>query len=331
MLNIAEQNEARERLRALQPSAEILLPNGVHDENKHPYGVTQARFGFRRRLGGGSFGEVDEVQEMSTGAVYVRKLIHCYSGSSRADFESDVLNEVAIMQKLRHQHIATVLFYVKDPNAYSILMLPVADCDLLCYLQRCIEKGYPMSSVKRIYPWFGCLLDALAYAHKLNIKHRDIKPSNILIKDGQPYLADFGIAKDFTAQDMSASRDYFVQGTPVYRAPETRPEYPRGRRADMFALGCVFSEMLTVNKRKSLDAFRKWRLAPENTTGVYAFRANLAKVKEWLLSLERDALSDLLVEQISTMLHEDPEERPTAQESLNFLKRERALFCSSHW
>lgn len=329
MLNLAEQNEAQERLLALQPSPELLLPNGIHSQTKHPYD-TQARFGFRRRLGGGSFGEVDEVQEMSTGAVYARKLLHITSGTPATDFEADVLNEVTIMQKLRHQHIATVLFYVKDPTAYSILMLPVADSDLLAYLHRCTSKGYPVSAVKRIYPWFGCLLDALAYAHKLNIKHRDIKPSNILIKDGQPFLADFGIAKDFTTQGMSASKDYFVQGTPVYRAPETRPEHPRGRRADIFALGCVFAEMLTVSKGRSLDAFRKWRLAPENTSGVYAFRANLGKVKEWLQGLERDSLSDLLVDQILSMLHEDAEERPTAQESLNFLKREQALFCSSH-
>jgi serine/threonine protein kinase len=245
--------------------------------------------------------------------------------------EQDVLNEVNIMQKLRHQHIATVLFHVKDLSAYSILMLPVADCDLLIYLDRCISKGYPVSATKLIYPWFGCLLDALAYAHKLNIKHRDIKPSNILIKDRQPFLADFGVAKDFTTADMSASREYFVQGTPVYRAPETKPDHPRGRRADIFALGCVFSEMLTVSKGKSLDAFRKWRLAPENTSGgVYAFRANLSKVREWLKGLEGDTLSDLLVDQITSMLGEDPEKRPTAQQSLNFLKREKALFCESH-
>jgi len=209
-------------------------------------------------------------------------------------------------------------------------MLPVADSDLLCYLERCANKDYPVSSVKRIYSWFGCLLDAIAYAHKLNIKHRDIKPSNILIKDSQPYLADFGVAKDFTIQDMSASGDYFVKGTPVYRAPETRPDNQRGRPADIFALGCVFSEMLTVSKRKSLDEFRHWRQTSENNSGVFAFRANLPKVREWLVKLEPDFLSALLVEQTLSMLHEDPEERPTAQDSVHYLKRERALFCASH-
>ena len=325
MLDLAEQHEARERLRYQQLS----LPNGLHDENIH-HDDTRARFRFQRRLGRGSFGDVSEVQEMSTGAVYARKLIHFDEDSSKATIEKNVLNEVTIMQKLRHQHIASVLFFVKEPGAYSILMLPVADSDLLIYLERCVNKGCPISLVKRLYPWFGCLLDALAYAHKLNINHRDIKPSNILIKDGQLYLADFGVAKDFTQHEMSATDDYFMKGTPVYRAPETRPDNPRGPPADIFALGCVFSEMLTVRKGKSLEDFRQFRRAPDNAGGMFAFRANLPRVKEWILQLEPDALSEHLVDQISNMLQEDPEQRPTAQESVNFLRTERALFCASH-
>jgi len=325
MLDLAEQHEARERLRYQQQS----LPNGLHDENIH-HDDTRVRFRFQRRLGRGSFGDVSEVQELSTGAVYARKLIHFDEESTRATIEKDVRNEVTIMQKLRHQHIASVLLFVKEPDAYSILMLPVADSDLLMYLERCVSKKYPMSLLKRLYPWFGCLLDALAYAHKLNINHRDIKPSNVLIKDGQLFLADFGVAKDFTKQAMSATDDYFVKGTPVYRAPETCPDNPRGPPADIFALGCVFSEMLTVRKGRSLEDFRQWRRAPDHENGLFAFRASLPKVKEWITQLEQDALSELVVDQISAMLQEDPDDRPTAQESVNFLRTERALFCANH-
>ncbi len=87
------------------------------------------------------------------------------------------------------------------------------------------------------------------------VKHRDIKPSNILIKDRQPYLADFGLAKDFSGQDSSISQSTFVEGTPVYFAPENQPRERHGRPADIFALGCVFSEMLTIGNYKSLEDY----------------------------------------------------------------------------
>lgn len=331
----AEQDEARLRMRAQQNDLERkqILPNGIQDENMRSCD-TSARFNYLRRLGRGSFGDVAEVKEMSTGMVYARKLIYLDGGSSTNVIEKDVLNEVTIMQKLHHQHIATVLFFIKDPHSYSIIMLPVADEDLLQYLERCSTRKYPVALTKRIYPWFGCLSDALAHAHLLNIMHRDIKPSNILIKDGQPYLTDFGVAKDFSKQDMSASGEYFVRGTPVYRAPETRPENPRGRAADIFALGAVFSEMLTVNKGRSLNDYRQWRQVPgpENSPGVFAFRGNLPKVKAWLSQLptESDALCALLADHICSMLEEDKDKRPKAQESLNYLRRERALFCGNH-
>jgi hypothetical protein len=88
--------------------------------------------------------------------------------------------------------------------------------------------------------------------------------------------------------------------------------------------------MLTVRKGRSLEDFRQWRRAPDHENGLFAFRASLPMVKEWITQLEQDALSELVVDQISAMLQEDPDDRPTAQESVNFLRTERALFCANH-
>lgn len=266
---------------------------------------------------------MDEVRELSTGASYARKHIHLEADKPPDVIANEVKNEVAIMQKLRHLHIATVLFYLKEDEAYSIFMLPVADYDLQKFLSNCTQQEYPPTLTKQIYPWFGCLLDALAYAHKLKIKHQDIKPSNILIKNNQPYLCDFGLAKDFTETNASASRGQKVQGTFAYRAPEVLPHTNRGREADVFALGCVYSEMFTVAREKSLEEYRTAR----QEAGSTAFRDCLPKVETWLRSFEGNKLSALLVDQILSMIDKDPDQRHTAEQAVNFLKRERALFC----
>lgn len=327
MVNQAAQDEEREKANLEQPSlnAQRKLPDHLH-RNSGANREVQARFISTRILGQGSYGEVDEVRESTTGVSYARKHIHLDLSKAPHVLAKEVQNEVAVMQKLRHLHIATVLFYLKENDTYSIFMLPVADYHLEDFLVRCTEKEYAPALTKLIYPWFGCLLDALAYAHKLKIKHQDIKPSNILIKNNQPYLSDFGLAKDFAETDASTSLSDKVKGTTLYRAPEVVPGKPRGRKADVFALGCVYSEMLTVIRKKSLAEYRDAR----REAGSVVFRESLTEVKRWLQSLERTELSDLLVDQILGMIKKDTggnDGRLDASTALNYLKGERKLFC----
>ena len=324
MVNHAAEDKERAEAHVVQPSliTERSLPDHL-PRSSIPKPEIEARFVSIRFLGRGSYGDVEEVQELSTGAPYARKRIFLDPHRPPDVIENEVRNEVIIMQKLRHLHIATVLFYLKEENAYSIFMLPVADYDLRTFLYQCTEQDYVPYLTKQIYPWFGCLLDALAYAHKLHIKHQDIKPSNILIKHNQPYLSDFGLAKDFTNFEESTYRDRKVQGTLLYSAPEASPGGTRGRKADVFALGCVYSEMFTVTQGKSMNEFRDAR----QEAGSMAFRACLPKVETWLRSFESNRLNDLLIDQILSMMSKDTVERPSAEQALNFLKRERALFC----
>jgi serine/threonine protein kinase len=324
MVNQVAEDEERQRtdLGQLSLDAQRTLPDHPH-HNITSNREVEVRFISVRSLGGGSYGEVDEVRESSTGALYARKHIHLDTGKPPDIIAKEVKNEVGIMQKLRHLHIATVLFYLKDEDAYSIFMLPVADYDLRKFLSLCTKKNYLPALTKQIYPWFGCLLDALAYAHKLDIKHRDIKPSNILIKNNQPYLCDFGLAEDFAELNTSTSRGDRMQGTLTYRAPETLPNRKRGRKADVFSLGCVYSEMFTITQGKSLEEYRDAR----QEAGSTAFRDCLPKVENWLRLFERNKLSDLLVDQILSMIEKNVDKRPTSEKAVNFLRRERALFC----
>ena len=324
MMNQAAEDEERKIMDLPQRGfgAQRALPGHLHHDSTSNQDV-HARFLFLRSLGTGSYGDIDEVRELSTGASYARK--HIFSNSDKPSnvIAREVRNEVAIMQKLRHLHIATVLFYLKEENGYSIFTLPVADYDLRRFLSVCTGLNYPHDLTKELRSWFGCLLDALAFAHKMQILHKDIKPSNILIKNNEPFLSDFGLAQDLAEYNHSPPHDRKVQGSLVYRAPEVGSNGIPDRSSDVFSLGCVYSEMFTVTQGRSLGEYHAFRRTAHST----AFRDCLEKITFWLRSFGSDRLNDLLVEQILLMTNEDVMVRVSAEQAMESLKGERSLFC----
>jgi WD40 repeat protein len=88
--------------------------------------------------------------------------------------------------------------------------------------------------------------EAVQYAHSRNIIHRDIKPANVLIgADGQPKVADFGLAKE-VGVESGLSAPGQVIGTPSYMSPEQAAGKVAevGPLADVYALGAMLYELL---------------------------------------------------------------------------------------
>jgi protein kinase-like protein len=88
---------------------------------------------------------------------------------------------------------------------------------------------------------------ALDYAHRHGVIHRDIKPENILLHDGRPMVADFGIALAVSAAAGGRMTETGLSlGTPHYMSPEQATAAKEiTARSDIYSLGSVLYEMLT--------------------------------------------------------------------------------------
>src|SRR5437773_11439584 len=90
------------------------------------------------------------------------------------------------------------------------------------------------------------IASALDFAHGHGVIHRDIKPENIMLHQGEPLVADFGIALAVsTAGRERLTETGLSLGTPAYMSPEQASAEPRlDGRSDQYSLASVLYEML---------------------------------------------------------------------------------------
>jgi serine/threonine protein kinase len=186
-------------------------------------------------------------------------------------------------------------------------MAPVADCDLFEFYGLASQSTDKASLLRS---FFGCLANALKYVHDIKVRHRDIKPQNILVKADRVFISDFGIALDW--ENLSRSTTTADSGkTWPYAAPEVARYEKRNTSADVWSLGCVFLEMATVLKGKTVGEMRDFF---KEKSGNYRIYANLTSVPEWqdILRSSGAPKDNAPLDWVSQMLQEAPDARPTA-------------------
>ncbi len=152
------------------------------------------------------------------------------------------VQEITTTAGLQHPHILP-LFDSGEADGFLYYVMPyIAGETLRDKLDRETQLG--IDEAVRIATE---LADALDYAHRHNVIHRDIKPENILLHDGRPMVADFGIALAVSAAAGGRMTETGLSlGTPHYMSPEqATAEKDLTNRSDIYSLGVVLYEMLT--------------------------------------------------------------------------------------
>ena len=192
------------------------------------------------------------------------------------NFESELTN----LKRLSHQHLVKVVGSYTDQRSVAFLMEPVADKNLLTFLENFDRNREGWSPSLRSY--FGCLANAVGYLHTQRIRHRDLKPANILVKDFKVYIADFGTARDWSLA-LDTTMDSGIPTTAPYMAPEVVHRSPRNSAADMWSLGVVFLDMVTVLRGQSLPRMRRF-IANHGTRHPYV-HGNGPATTQWFEEL----------------------------------------------
>ena len=152
--------------------------------------------------------------------------------------------EIKTTAALQHPHILP-LFDSGSADGFLYYVMPYIQGETLrSKLDR--ETQHGIEEAVRITREVA---DALDYAHRHGVIHRDIKPENILLHDGRPMVADFGIALALSAAAGGRMTETGLSlGTPHYMSPEqATAEKELSNRSDIYSLGCVLYEMLTGN------------------------------------------------------------------------------------
>src|SRR5487761_2656816 len=152
------------------------------------------------------------------------------------------VQEITTTAQLQHPHILP-LFDSGSADGFLYYVMPYVEGETLrSKLDRETQLGID-EAVKIAVE----VADALDYAHRHGVVHRDIKPENILLHDGRPMVADFGIALALSAAAGGRMTETGLSlGTPHYMSPEqATAERTITNRSDIYSLASVLYEMLT--------------------------------------------------------------------------------------
>jgi eukaryotic-like serine/threonine-protein kinase len=159
--------------------------------------------------------------------------------------------EAQAAANLNHPNIVTIFDVGSDtangadPNAirHFIVMEFLEGADLKQTLRERQITNNPIT-INQSVDFARQICEGVGYAHRRGLAHCDLKPQNVMISpDGHAEVADFGIARAFTAA-LANQKDDVVWGTPQYFSPEQATGAIPTPASDVYSIGVMLYELL---------------------------------------------------------------------------------------
>ncbi len=236
------------------PPAELALladddPSGM----PKPHGE-RPRYRMVARLGEGGMGEVFLAFDQDLRRQLALKTV-------RAECDKPqiwrFLKEAQVLGQLGHPNIVPVYEMGLTEAGKPYYTMPVVNGETMHRILSSLEVEDPAYlrafSLTRLIQIFLQVTLAVEYAHVKGVLHRDIKPANIMVGEhGEVILLDWGVAKLFGETEVSTeakadiTQTGFAVGTPTYMSPEQVSGSEVDARSDVYALGILLYEILTL-------------------------------------------------------------------------------------
>jgi Protein kinase domain len=190
----------------------------------------------------GGMGVVYRATNVALNRIYALKVL-APELAEDPQFRERFRREMRIAASLHHPNVVGIHYAGDHDGLLFFVMDFVTGTDL----RELLLKSGALEPHRAVDLVHQCA-SALDSAHRSGLVHRDVKPANILItvRDGaeHAYLTDFGLAKRSETAAALTARGVVV-GTVDYMAPEQITGAHIDARTDIYALGCVFFQMLT--------------------------------------------------------------------------------------
>ena len=247
------------------------------------------------KLGEGAYSTVYKVKRIVDGDIYALKKVQLLNLSEKEKQNS--LNEVRLLASIKSNFVISYkeAFFDEKDSTLGIVMEFADGGDLY---QKIVEhkKSAMFFEETDIWRIFIQLVKGLKALHDLKILHRDLKSANVfLLSDGTAKLGDLNVSKV-----ARRGLGYTQTGTPYYASPEVWKDQPYDNKSDIWSLGCVLYEMITLR-----PPFRA-----QNMEGLYnrVIKGQFSKIP--------DRFSNELFEIVKLLIQVNTDSRPSCDEIL---------------
>ncbi|GAX78152.1 hypothetical protein CEUSTIGMA_g5594.t1 [Chlamydomonas eustigma] len=244
-------------------------------------------------IGRGKYSQVFAARHVPTGTTVALKKVAIFDMMD-PQTRQDCLKEVRILQNLQHPNIVKCFNSFIQDNDLIIVMEWAQSGDLAQLVKQRAQEGRPFTQ-DEVWLLFGQICHAVQHMHERRMMHRDLKPSNIFIaSDGCLKLGDLGLSRYFSSRTLQAVT---TVGTPYYMSPECIKGQPYEFSSDIWSLGCLLYELITLR-----NPFYK------EHQSLYVLGKNISACTYEQLP---DSFEPELRNLVSSMLQPVPQSRPT--------------------